>query len=71
MKTAKEWLETLPEPYRSQALENLNVVRCYPQPDYECIDKSSAIENGFSWRLTIEGYDYWLNAFNKAENGEL
>jgi hypothetical protein len=62
-KTAKEWFEQLPEPYRTQALENCT-------SDYEDISLSEAIFGGFVWQLTPQGNEYWLGIRNRAKQGE-
>jgi hypothetical protein len=55
MKTIKEWLEELPEPYRSQALENTG------DSDGEMEVKSlvTALECAFLWISSSQGYHYW------------
>lgn len=57
-KTVREWLEELPEPYRSQAIENL--VK-YPLPRSKCFFKKmeDALLHGFDWDLTPQGFSYW------------
>jgi hypothetical protein len=52
-KTAREWFETFPEPYRSQAIANC----LYPNDRYRCA--SDALGNDFNWDTTDEGYRYW------------
>lgn len=63
MKSAKEWLETLKEPYRSRALKNYD-------PDFvlgKTIENlSSAILRSFSWRKSSEGSKYWDDIYNRA-----
>jgi hypothetical protein len=57
MKTVKEWLETLDEPYRSQALENL-------LPEYASILEYSvneALLGAFTWVNSPQGYEYWAD----------
>jgi len=55
MKTVKEWLEELPEPYRSQALKNTR------DSDGKLEVKSlvTALECAFLWMLSPQGYHYW------------
>ena len=65
-KTIKEWLETLPEPYRTEALENAD-------KDTLIINKthlSRAIRGSFYWEYSPQGHDYWKNVFTRAEAGE-
>lgn len=70
MKPILEWYEDLPEPYRSQAIENYN-------PEY--VNKSHFIFNnpiaqslfyGFVWADTKQGYQYWNSVTDKAISGE-
>lgn len=63
-KTILEWYEHLPEPIRSQAIENYDGTESMP----DSID--SAINEGFFWDLTREGCNYWENIYNRALNGE-
>lgn len=54
-KTIKEWLEDLPEPYRTQALNNT---------DEDLLEiteetQSEALNTAFWWSETKEGHDYW------------
>jgi len=66
-KTIREWLETLPEPYRSQALENTEEYKLSEDKD-DCL--SEAIESAFTWKLTKQGLQYWINVFDSVENAE-
>lgn len=66
MKTIEQWFKELPEPYRSQALENtLNLNQCgekilkSPAPNIK-----DALMCGFIWRDTQQGVDYWRNFCN-------
>lgn len=62
MKTTKEWLELLNEPYRSQALKNMN-------PDVKnakVINMSAALLTAFPWNHTEEGFKYWKDLFDKS-----
>lgn len=67
MKTIREWLEELPEPYRTQALENF---------DIEGIDNilvstlADAINKGFIWFTTPQGEPYWFNIHRKIYKNE-
>lgn len=57
-KTVREWLEELPEPYRSQAMDNL--VK-YPLPKSRTLFSNigDALLYGFDWDLTPQGFSYW------------
>lgn len=63
MKTIKQWLEELPEPYRTQALENAD--RC--DLDKDAKSKPAALRNAFEWEETPEdqGYYYWEDLWEK------
>jgi hypothetical protein len=57
MKTIKKYLGKLPEPYRTQAIEN--------SKDWsnklEVESLSQAISNAFIWNNTPQGHNYWEN----------
>lgn len=52
-KTIRQWFEELPEPYRSQAIDN-----CI-DPDRIESSQSAALDLGLDWGSTPQGYDYW------------
>lgn len=58
-KTIKQWLEELPEPYRSKALKNHAEKPIEYLADTKTSDLGGAIANAFAWGGTAEGYDYW------------
>jgi len=64
MKTIREWLEDLPEPYRGQALANMDIQRPGdhggPHP---CM--RNAIEASFRWIDSTEGTAYWSDLRDK------
>jgi hypothetical protein len=67
MKTIKEYLEELPEPWRSQALEN-----CDPdnmQKD-RCTSQRSALMSAFIWSKSPEGKRYWNDFYRTLLNNE-
>lgn len=53
-KTTMEWLEQLPEPFKSKALHNASDSLDVLQPSL-----SAAIYNGFDWKQSPEGFAYW------------
>ncbi len=59
MKTIKEHLETLPEPYRSQALENYNPRFLGDDPPQKFEQVSEALIYAFDWTESPEGEEYW------------
>ena len=65
-KTIKEWLETLPEPYRSEAIANMPDTA---KDHLECC-LGDAIEGAFTWAESKQGYGYWLDIVDRAEAGE-
>lgn len=60
-KTIREWLEELPEPYRTEAINNA----------YELIidtpEKSitEALSNAFVWKNSPQGNKYWNELYDK------
>lgn len=68
-KTVREWgEELLPEPYKSQFMDNLDIPECYATPDRHVSSLYDAIDN-FTWRNSPQGHDYWLDIANKIEYG--
>lgn len=66
MKTIKEWLETLPEPYRSQALENMNK----NNSDEKMNSLSNTLGIAFVWGNTKQGSLYWNDVYESAKKAE-
>lgn len=64
MKTIRDWLEELPEPYKTQAIDNA------PENNLKCQDDSlhEALAGAFFWSYTKEGYDYWDNLYTKLKH---
>jgi len=63
-KKVKDWLMELPQPYRSQALDNTNV------PDGDgCESLADAISCAFVWDRSPEGHEYWCNLRDRVKNG--
>ena len=68
-KTILEWLNQLPEPYKSQAIENTK--NDDPFSGNEIVDSLwKAIDGGFLWSSTPQGSDYWFEITARAANGE-
>lgn len=63
MKTIREWIEELPEPYRTQAIDNTSesVLTVEEQSLYE------AVIGAFNWKESTEGFKYW-NDFHDTLN---
>lgn len=68
MKPIKDWLETLPEPYRTEAFEEYArqpLSHSYQESLYD------ALWFGFVWSSSKQGHDYWQDIANRADQGEL
>ena len=65
-KTIVEWLGTLDEPYRTQALAN-----CHPH-NREAREPSlsKAIIRGFDWEFTPQSPEYWNSLYEKVRRAE-
>lgn len=62
MKTAIEWFETFPEPYRRQAIANcLELTRKYD-------NASDALGLSFSWEGSPQTYLYWQKFHEKISD---
>lgn len=55
MKTIREWLSELPEPYKGQALANMDPL----EAEKEREDITSALDLAFVWAKSPEGWGYW------------
>jgi len=63
MKTILDWYQELPEPYRTQAIENCD------EDSLNIFENNikSAISGGFLWFDTEQGADYWLVLYDRYE----
>jgi len=70
-KTVLEWLEMLPEPIRSQAIENWENDNEY-EPSAMRPTLANALALAFDWGGTPkdQGYEYWRNIKDRARSGE-
>lgn len=63
MKTTRQYLESLPEPYRSEALENYELQNNADQKerDDNCPwgNSGNFLSNAFVWSKTKQGRKYW------------
>lgn len=62
----KKWYfhEYLPEPYRSQAIDNTDY-------DWLLVDSLSiALRRGFVWEQSPQGHAQWEELYNRIESGE-
>lgn len=60
LKTVEQWLNTLPEPYRTQALNNADTKCLFAE---EC-NPQDAILKAFTWDYSTEGFHYWNDFYN-------
>lgn len=66
MKTIKEWLEELPEPYRTQALELYDTY--WGDKDVpKTVSLPEALRGAFVWGNTTQGYEYWSSLYKKLQ----
>ena len=68
MKTIKEWLEELPEPYRTQAIENHQNKKCnfdlrFGLEETEPTSLKDCLLDAFSWADTKQGGKYWQSLY--------
>ena len=63
MKTTKEWFETLDKEYRDNALKNMT------SPNTKHFSLLGAISNGFDWKNSKEGLNYWKKVFREIKTG--
>ncbi len=62
--TIEQYLETLPEPYRTQALNNTKKYRFPIISDYSS-DVREAVDLGIRWDQTPEGDEYWWKFYEQ------
>jgi len=62
MKTTKQWLESLNEPYKSEALSNM----IKGVSDAKVKTMSEALLTAFPWNHTKQGFQYWDELFRQA-----
>jgi hypothetical protein len=69
MKTYVDWFNELPEPYRTQALENVRSGRCEHSHRYEetdtFISMAEAITMTMHWSATPQGHEYWNELYDR------
>lgn len=64
MKNTKEWFESLDEKYKTKALKNMT------RSEDLHSTLAGAISNGFVWKDTPEGHDFWNSVFRELMYGE-
>jgi hypothetical protein len=62
-KIVLEWLETLPEPYRTQAINNTDTKHL----SMDCNSIKFAIGLGFVWEYSREGFGFWRKFVDSLE----
>lgn len=67
--TITQWLEKLPEPLRTQALNNTEFYP-YPGAQNKPVETLAHALSGFIWRHTPEGLNYWCDVQIRAERGD-
>ena len=65
MKKIKEWLEELPEPYRSEAIKNTQARMLDHIPEAHTLGE--VLDVAFAWYNTPQGQKYWSNLRNSYE----
>ena len=65
MKTPQQWAEHLPEPIKTEFLENIK---------YGCDEQFKSLSNALDmcifWAQTPQGHSYWHKVYNRAKDGE-
>lgn len=55
-KTVEEWFKTLPEPYRTKALEGSKI---QGRLELKATNLAAAVSAGIHWKDTEQGFEYW------------
>jgi hypothetical protein len=66
--TIEEWLDNLPEPYRSKAIRNR---AAFPSKNKLSNTLWRAVSKAFDWYESPEGYDYWHSLKWNIKNGDV
>lgn len=69
MKTVRQWADHLPEPIRSQFLENVVAQRGQIYLTHKKPDLPSCISGAFAWDGTEQNAEYWINIYDQAKSG--
>lgn len=59
-RTIGDYLNTLPEPYRTQAIDNRD--SSWNKGKVLADSLTDALDKAFDWGKTPEGEDYWMSA---------
>lgn len=70
MKTLRQYLEELPEPYRTEALNNADRYLLDEEwvPSSSEVTHNTPLSHSFIWQGTPQGHEYWEEANNKFYN---
>ena len=71
MKTVKDWLDELPQPYRFEAINNVINDRGAKALLRTSESLSDALKIAFYWDEAPEGANYWRHLFAKIRLEEL
>lgn len=70
MKTVKEWLELLPEPYRSKALRNAK--QCpWSSIHAKTYSAARALLDAFDWEESPEKHEHWFKLYDDLMNKKI
>lgn len=67
MKTFIEWFEELPPGYRERAIKRYKEKPMFRREPYS-LSLSVALFNGFEWRKTKEGHNFWKKIYEHYIN---
>lgn len=71
MTIVQQYLDKLPEPYRTQALNNYSERYIKNWPSSQVFDVSSALRLAFHWASSDEGAVYWNEIYNRSVTNNL
>lgn len=70
-RTRLSWFAMFPEPYRTQAIENYDE-DCNGYNGQSLFDDAAdALDRGFYWEKSLQGFDYWVKFHDKLERNEI
>lgn len=64
MKTIKEWIEELPEPYRTRSIENTEDELLLERVE----SLKRAVKCAFVWRNSTQGHQYWEDFYDTLKD---
>ncbi len=69
-RTAKEWFNIFPEPYKSQALQYMEQYRP-KELNNAFTSGGSALNSSINWGHSAQGHNYWSDFFQKLIRKEI